>query len=106
MLSFLFQPLCAFLQIKDRKHIEQNFHPVAGFLPQGWGLGCWVGQKLKRGDLRWRPIDCAFEFVFFFSFLSFSFCYFFFHFQSGCPFLTILFIFSFVFDFNGLVFMF
>ena len=82
--KFLFQTLCAFLQIKDRKHIEQNFHPVAGFMPQGWDLGCWVGQKLKHGHLRWRPIDCAFEFVFFSYFLSylFLFCYFFFHFQS------------------------
>ena len=25
-----------FLQIKDRKHIEQNFHSVAGVMPQGW----------------------------------------------------------------------
>ena len=23
-------------------------------------LGCWVGQKLQHGDLRWGPIDCAF----------------------------------------------
>ena len=72
ILRFLFQTLCAFLQIKDRKHIEQNFHFVAGFMPQEWDLGCWVGQKLKLGDLRWRPIDCEFEFVFFLSyFLSF-----------------------------------
>ena len=33
----------------------------------------------------------------------FLFYYFFFHFQLFCPFLTILFILSFVFDFNGLV---
>ena len=45
-LFFLFQTLCAFLQIKDRKHIEQNFYPVAGFMPKGWDLGCWVGKKL------------------------------------------------------------
>ena len=51
IIRFLFQTLCAFLQIKDRKHIEQNFHSVAGFMPQGWDLGCWVGQKLKLGDL-------------------------------------------------------
>ena len=77
ILRFLFQTLCAFLQIEDRKHIEQNFYYVAGFMPQGWDLGCWVGQKLKRWDLPWRPIDCAFEFVFFFSyFLSFFFSFF------------------------------
>ena len=26
------------------------------------GLGGAGGQKLKRGDLRWHPIDCAFWF--------------------------------------------
>ena len=25
---------------------------------QGWDLGAG-GQKLERGDLRWRPIDCV-----------------------------------------------
>ena len=33
ILRFLYQFLCAFLQIKDRKHIEQNFHSVAGVMP-------------------------------------------------------------------------
>ena len=30
-----------FSQIKDRKHIEQNFHSVAGVMPRGgtWGAG-------------------------------------------------------------------
>ena len=42
----------------------------------------------------------------FFSYFLFLFCYFFFHFQMFCPFLTILFMLSFVFDFNGLVSMF
>ena len=31
--------LCVFSQIKDRKHIEQNFHSVAGVMPQGWDFG-------------------------------------------------------------------
>ena len=39
ILRFLYQFLCAFLQIKDRKHIEQNFHSVAGVMPLGWDLG-------------------------------------------------------------------
>ena len=52
MLRFLFQTLCTFLQIKDRKHIEQNYQSVAGVMPQVWDLGCWVGQKLKRWALR------------------------------------------------------
>ena len=39
ILRFLCQTLCAFLQIKDRKHIEPNFHSVAGVIPQGWDFG-------------------------------------------------------------------
>ena len=32
--------LCLFSQIKDRKHIEQHFHSVAGVMPHGWVFGC------------------------------------------------------------------
>ena len=39
--NFLYQTLSVFSQIKGRKHIEQNFHSVAGIMPQGWDLGCW-----------------------------------------------------------------
>ena len=60
ILRFLYQTLCAFLQIKDKKHIERNFHSAAGVMPQGWDLGVLVGQKLQHGDLPWRPTDCAF----------------------------------------------
>ena len=37
---FLFQTLCVFSQIKDRKHIEQNFHSVARvmLLCGTWGI--------------------------------------------------------------------
>ena len=59
-LRFVYQFLCAFLQFKYCKHIEQNFDSDAGVMTQGWDLGCWVDQKLQRGDLRWDPIDCAF----------------------------------------------
>ena len=38
ILRFLYQTLCAFLQIKDRKHIEQNFHSVAAVMPKEWDL--------------------------------------------------------------------
>ena len=44
---------------KDRKHIEQNFHSVARVMPRGGTCGVLGDQKLKRGDLRWRPIDCV-----------------------------------------------
>ena len=32
-----------FSQIKDRKHIEQNFHFVARAMPRGGTWGCWGG---------------------------------------------------------------
>ena len=37
--NILYQTLSVFSQIKGRKHIEQNFHSVAGIMPQGWDLG-------------------------------------------------------------------
>ena len=43
---FLYQTVCVFSQIKDRKHIEYNFHSVAGVMPQGRDLGVLGGQKL------------------------------------------------------------
>ena len=56
----LYTKLCfVFSQIKDRKHIEHNFHSVAWIMPHGRDLGVLECQKLYRGDLRWRPIDCA-----------------------------------------------
>ena len=33
--SFLYQTLCVFSQIKDRKHIEQNFCSVAKVMARG-----------------------------------------------------------------------
>ena len=41
--NFLYQTLCVFSQIKNRNHIEQNFHSVAWIIPQGVGLGCAGG---------------------------------------------------------------
>ena len=53
-------------QIKGRKHIEQNFHSVAGVMPQGWDSGVLGGgQKFQRGDLRWRPSTAHSSFFFF-----------------------------------------
>ena len=43
---FLYQTLCVFSQIKDRKHIEQNFHSVARVMPRGETWGCWGSKKL------------------------------------------------------------
>ena len=47
--KFLYQTLCAFLQIKDRKHIEQTFHFVARVMSQGWDLVVLVGQNFSVG---------------------------------------------------------
>ena len=45
----LYQTLCAFSQIKDRKHIEQNFFCCQGHA-QGWYLGVLGESKtLARG---------------------------------------------------------
>ena len=46
IIKLFYQTLCACLQIEDRKRIGQNFHTVAGVMPQGWDLGLLVGQKL------------------------------------------------------------
>ena len=40
---FLYQTVCVFSQVTDRKHIEQNFYYIAGFMPQGWHLGVLGG---------------------------------------------------------------
>ena len=46
---FLYQSLCVFTQIKDKKHIEQNFYfySVAGVMPQGWNLRCLRGSNTQ-----------------------------------------------------------
>ena len=100
ILRFLFQTLCAFLQIKDRKHIEQNFHSVAEVMPQGRDLGVLGGSKTYWGFVmaphRLRILVCLFRFLFLFVFFFFiATC--FFHCQSRCPFLTILFIFIYLY---------
>ena len=46
MSRFLYQTLCVFSQIKDRKHIEQNIHSVAKDMPRGGTAVCWGSQKL------------------------------------------------------------
>ena len=56
---FIPNSLCVFSQIKGSKHIEQNFHSVTRVMPGVGLVGAGGSQKLKRGDLRWRPIDCA-----------------------------------------------
>ena len=42
---FIPNPLCVVSQIKDGKHIEQNFHSVARVMPRGGTCGCWGESK-------------------------------------------------------------
>ena len=52
VLRFLYQTLCAFLQIKDIKHIEHtfvNFIVLLWSCPRGGTWGCWVGQNFSVG---------------------------------------------------------
>ena len=39
-----------FSQIKDIKHIEQDFHSVAWFMSQGWDLGMHGGPKFSFSE--------------------------------------------------------
>ena len=52
---FLYQTLCVFLQIKDRKHIEQNFHSVAKVMPRGGTAGCWGESKTLAWGFAMAP---------------------------------------------------
>ena len=36
---FLYQTLCVFSQMKDTKHIRQDFYSVPGVMLQGWDFG-------------------------------------------------------------------
>ena len=47
--KILYQTLCVFSQIKDRKQTEQNFHTVAVVMPQGLDLGYWGFKNLSMG---------------------------------------------------------
>ena len=37
--KILYQTLCVFSQMKDTKHIRQDFYSVAWVMPQGWDFG-------------------------------------------------------------------
>ena len=37
--DFLYQNLCVCSQVKDTKHIRQDFHSVAWVMPQRWDFG-------------------------------------------------------------------
>ena len=68
VLRFIYQTLCVFLQIKDRKHIEQNFYSVLGSCPRGgtWGAG-WV-KNFSLGICDGAPSTAHSSKLFIFSF--------------------------------------
>ena len=53
--KIFYQFLCAFLQIKYCKHIEQNFDSVAGVMTQGWDLGVLGGSKTSAWGFAMAP---------------------------------------------------
>ena len=55
ILRSLYQTLCAFLQIKDRKNIEQKFPSVARVMPLGWNLRVLGGSKTLAWGFAMAP---------------------------------------------------
>ena len=49
------QTLCVFSQIKDRKHIEQNFYSVAREMPRGGTWGCCGESKTLAWGFAMEP---------------------------------------------------
>ena len=55
-ISKIFMPnLVHVLTIKDRKHIEQNFHSVARVMPQGWDFEVLGGSKTSAWGFVMAP---------------------------------------------------
>ena len=47
--------LCVFSQIKDRKHIKQNFHSVARVMLRGGNYRCWGESKTLAWGFAMAP---------------------------------------------------
>ena len=49
-ISKIFIPNCVFVfsQMKDTKYIRRDFHSVTWVMPQGWDLGHWGAQGVKK----------------------------------------------------------
>ena len=52
---FIPNSLCVVSQIKYRKHIEQNFHSVARFMPRGGTCECWGESKTFAWEFAMAP---------------------------------------------------
>ena len=51
----LYETVCVFSQIKDRKHIERNFHSVAWVMHQRWVLGVLGVKNFSLGICNGAP---------------------------------------------------
>ena len=43
ILKIVYQTLCVFSQMKDTKHISQDYHSVTWVMPKGWDFGVLGG---------------------------------------------------------------
>ena len=63
LLTFFIIPnFVGVLKIKDRKHIEQNFHSVAGVMLQGWDFGVLGVKKFSVGICDCGPLTARSSF--------------------------------------------
>ena len=46
----IFIPLCVFSQMKDTKHIRQDFQSIPGSCPRGGTSGRWDAQGVKKNS--------------------------------------------------------
>ena len=67
---FIPNSFLVFSQIKDRKHIEQNFYSVARVMPRGGTCGCWGGgvKNFSVGICDGAPSTARSSIHFFFAF--------------------------------------
>ena len=54
-ISETFIPNFVCVLTNKRKYIDQNFHSVAGVMPQGWDLGVLGGQKTLAWGFTMEP---------------------------------------------------
>ena len=65
-MSNIFIPNFVRVLIKDRNHVKQNFHSVAGVMPQGWDLGVLVVKNLSIGICDGAPSTARSSYMLFF----------------------------------------
>ena len=61
---FIPNSLCVFSQIKDRKHIEQNFHSVTRVMPQDGTVGARGVKNFSVGICDGAPSTAHSSFIY------------------------------------------